>query len=39
LLEQMVAGRKPSRLDIRIGDDGLLTYQTDAAGEPSVATA
>jgi type VI secretion system protein VasG len=37
LLEQMVAGRKPSRLDIRIGDDGLLTYQTDAAGEHAAA--
>jgi type VI secretion system protein VasG len=35
LLEQMVAGHKPTRLDIRIGDDGLLTYQTDAVGEPA----
>jgi type VI secretion system protein VasG len=38
LLEQMVAGRKPSRLDIRIGDDGLLTYQTDAVQEPATVT-
>jgi type VI secretion system protein VasG len=35
LLEQMVAGQKPSRLDIRIGDDGALTYQFDAAAEPA----
>jgi len=39
LLEQMVAGHKPSRLDIRIGDDGLLTYQTDAVGEPAAVIA
>jgi type VI secretion system protein VasG len=39
LLEQMVAGHKPSRLDIRIGDDGLLTYQTDAVGEPAAVVA
>jgi len=39
LLEQMVAGHKPTRLDIRIGDDGLLTYQTDAVGEPAAVIA
>jgi type VI secretion system protein VasG len=38
LLEQMVAGNKPSRLDIRLGDDGALTYQFDAAGEPTAVT-
>ena len=35
LLEQMVAGNKPSRLEIRIGDDGTLVYQTDSAAEPA----
>ena len=35
LLEQMVAGRKPSRLDIRIGDDGALAYMTDTSLEPA----
>jgi len=35
LLEQMVAGQRPSRLEIRIGDDGALTYQTDGATEPA----
>jgi len=38
LLEQMVAGHKPSRLEIRIGDDGALAYQTDVALEPAAAT-
>jgi type VI secretion system protein VasG len=38
LLEQMVAGNKPSRLEIRIGDDGGLTYQTDTSLEPAAAT-
>ena len=38
LLEQMVAGNKPSRLEIRIGDDGGLTYQTDTSLEPATAT-
>jgi type VI secretion system protein VasG len=38
LLEQMVAGNKPSRLEIRIGDDGTLTYQTDTSLEPAAAT-
>jgi len=38
LLEQMVAGNKPSRLEIRIGDDGGLTYQTDAAAEAAALT-
>ena len=38
LLEQMVAGNKPSRLEIRIGDDGALTYQTDTAAEPAAVT-
>ena len=38
LLEQMVAGNKPSRLEIRIGDDGSLTYQTDTSLEPAEAT-
>jgi type VI secretion system protein VasG len=35
LLERMVAGNRPSRLDIRIGDDGSLVYQTDTAAEPA----
>ena len=35
LLEQMVAGNKPSRLEIRIGDDGTLVYGTDTAAEPA----
>ena len=38
LLEQMVAGNKPSRLEIRIGDDGALVYQTDSAAEPAAVT-
>jgi type VI secretion system protein VasG len=38
LLEQMVAGRKPSRLDIRIGDDGALAYMTDTSLEPAAAS-
>jgi type VI secretion system protein VasG len=38
LLEQMVAGHKPSRLEIRIGDDGTLAYQTDTSLEPAAAT-
>jgi type VI secretion system protein VasG len=38
LLEQMVAGHKPARLEIRIGDDGALMYQTDTAAEPAAAT-
>jgi type VI secretion system protein VasG len=37
LLEQMVAGNKVSRLEIRIGDDGGLTYQTDSSLEPAAA--
>jgi type VI secretion system protein VasG len=37
LLEQMVAGRTPSRLEIRIGDDGTLQYQTDAVADAAVA--
>jgi type VI secretion system protein VasG len=35
LLERMVAGNRPARLDIRIGDDGSLVYQTDTAAEPA----
>jgi type VI secretion system protein VasG len=41
LLEQMVAGNKPSRLEIRIGDDGGLTYHTShttTSLEPAAAT-
>jgi type VI secretion system protein VasG len=38
LLEQMVGGHKPSRLEIRIGDDGALVYQTDAVQEPAAVT-
>ena len=38
LLEQMVAGNRVSRLEIRIGDDGGLAYQTDGAGEPAAIT-
>jgi type VI secretion system protein VasG len=38
LLEQMVAGNKPSRLEIRIGDDGELVYQTNVTAEPATVT-
>jgi type VI secretion system protein VasG len=38
LLEQMVAGHKPTRLEIRIGDDGALVYQTDAVTEAAATT-